>query len=119
MRARRTARLGLVVGVASVAVLGTAPPASAEPAEVLRPECGWAPDPESGETESIPGTGITQPITADTCVVVLTPSGQVRYVIQGQAPAGYSAERTLVLRGASSTLVVTPSGRITERGTLG
>jgi hypothetical protein len=115
VRAREMARLGSMVGVAVAVVVGGALPASAA-AEVVRPdECGWQPGP--GETESIPGTGVTEPIAATFCQVVFLEK-QANYLIRGEMPAGHSVERTLVLRGPNSITVVTRSGQITETGTF-
>jgi hypothetical protein len=103
-----------VIGIVVVATAGTALPAHAQAqAQVLRPQCGWG----LGESESeiIPGTGITDPVDASFCQVVLTGQG-VNFVIRGQAPDGYTADRAVVDGGRGGVTVVTPSGAINGTG---
>jgi hypothetical protein len=105
--------VGVAVGALGLAV-GAAGPALAG-AEVVRPpDCGWVPDAEAGEAESIPGTGVTDPIAATACQLVFTPAGRVNYVLRGVLPEGASVQPALVGPG----LVVTPSGRINSHGSF-
>jgi len=109
------AQLGSIVGVAVAVVVGGALPASAA-AEIVNPEnCGWAPDPDVEGSESIPGTGITDPIAATYCQIVFT-DGRANYVIRGELPAGYSVEQALVLKDENGITVVSPSGAIVSKG---
>ena len=114
MRGRRAATvIGITQGM-SVLALALAVPASAGPAEVIRPpDCGFAP--EVPGDESIPGTGVTDLIPATACQVVITPNGRVNFVLKAQLPEGASVDPALVGPG----LVVTPSGRINSHGSFG
>lgn len=108
----RGSRVACAVGVAGL-TLGTAGPALAG-ANIVRPtQCGYTLGP--GETEVIPGTGITENIVASSCQIVFTPTGRANFVLHAEVPAGYSSERALVAGGT----IVTPSGRIMGHGSFG
>ena len=113
MRGSRVASaFRVAVGVAGLTLV-TAGPALAG-ADVVRPtECGYTLGP--GETEVIPGTGITENITASSCQIVFTPTGRANFVLRAEVPAGYSFDRALVAGGT----IVTPSGRIVGHGSFG
>lgn len=94
----------------------TALPAQAQ-AEVVRPPvCGYFAEVPGGET--VPGTGITDPVSGSYCLAVFTPSGGFHYVIRAEAPEGYAIDRALVHKGEGDRTVVTPSGRITGTGSF-
>lgn len=115
MRGRRAVDVaGLALGISGLA-LALAAPASAGADVVRPPGCGWGPDTGAGETESIPGTGVTEVIPASSCQLVFTPTGRTNYVLRGELPEGASVDGALVGPG----LVVTPSGRINSHGSFG
>lgn len=104
--------VAVALGVLGLA-FGTAGPALAGADVVRPPDCGFQPGP--GEVESIPGTGVTEPIPASACQIVLTPTGRANYVIRAELPEGASLDRALLVQGT----VVTPSGRINGHGSFG
>ena len=112
MRGRRVAKVVAVPLGAFGLTLSMVGPASAG-ADVVRPtECGYTLG--EGETEVIPGTGITETIVASSCQLVFTPTGRVNFVQRAQVPDGYSFERALVAGGT----IVTPSGLIIGHGSF-
>jgi hypothetical protein len=112
--AAQVALRGIVVGIASLAVLLVLPGTASAGAEVVYPDgCGWGPD--ETDPESIPGTGITEFIPATYCKIVFTPSGRANFVIKGRLPEGTAVHPALRAPGVG---VVTPSGRINAAGSF-
>jgi hypothetical protein len=110
----RSARRCVAVVLLGAAAAVTVPATAHAGAEVVRPTgCGHGLAP--GDTEVIPGTGLTEFIPASFCQVVFTPTGRANFVIRAELPEGVSFDRALVGQG----IVVTPSGRINSHGSFG
>jgi len=112
MRKRQLGWVGVAFSSVMIASVLGAAPASAG-AFVFYPEdCGWTPGSVEGVEDFIPATY---------CQIVGTPSGKLMIRAQGELPEGFTLTQAYVNLedcDGTSSLVATPSGRLTANCVL-